>query len=433
GPGVSSNTFDPIQAGIGLHTLSYILTNANSCSDTATASIQVNSAPSITHSTVQDLCINDSAITLSGANPSGGTYFGVGISGNQFDPQIAGIGAHTVYYTFSNTNNCSDTISLGINVLSSPAVSISPVPDICENASALQLSATPTGGVFSGTGVNGSVFDPAISGTGSFVITYSFTNTAGCSGIDYDTITVYSSPLVTLDSFNSICQNDIAFALSGGLPIGGLYSGTGVSNGIFDPSVAGVGTHQITYMYTDANLCVAQAFENIEVKLSPLANFGYTVSGQTGNFSDSSVNANDWLWNFDDGNTSTSQNPVHTYASSGNYNVCLTVNNNGCSDQYCELLTIITNLNSSLFDDNFQFFPNPFESTLNYKINLEKGGLFRFDLLDIRSVIVKSYELNLEKGENSGRIDLQGLGTGTYLLNISNQDSRKTIKVEKIK
>ncbi|MEQ8563041.1 MAG: GEVED domain-containing protein [Cytophagales bacterium] len=433
GPGVSSNTFDPIQTGIGLHTLSYILTNANSCSDTATASIQVNSAPSITHSTVQDLCINDSAITLSGANPSGGTYFGVGISGNQFDPQIAGIGAHTVYYTFSNTNNCSDTISLGINVLSSPAVSISPVPDICENASALQLSATPTGGVFSGTGVNGSLFDPAISGTGSFVITYSFTNTAGCSGIDYDTITVYSSPLVTLDSFNSICQNDIAFALSGGLPIGGLYSGTGVSNGIFDPSVAGVGTHQITYMYTDANLCVAQAFENIEVKLSPLANFGYTVSGQTGNFSDSSVNANDWLWNFDDGNTSTSQNPVHTYASSGNYNVCLTVNNNGCSDQYCELLTIITNLNSSLFDDNFQFFPNPFESTLNYKINLEKGGLFRFDLLDIRSVIVKSYELNLEKGENSGRIDLQGLGTGTYLLNISNQDSRKTIKVEKIK
>ena len=38
------------------------------------------------------------------------------------------------------------------------------------------------------------------------------------------------------------------------------------------------------------------------------------------------VVASEWLWSFGDGTTSTEQNPVHTYTSSGLYEVCLTVN-----------------------------------------------------------------------------------------------------------
>jgi gliding motility-associated-like protein len=51
-------------------------------------------------------------------------------------------------------------------------------------------------------------------------------------------------------------------------------------------------------------------------------------------FTDSSYNTpNNWLWNFDDGSTSTLQNPTHTYATSGTYNVQLISSNaNGCAD-----------------------------------------------------------------------------------------------------
>ena len=39
-----------------------------------------------------------------------------------------------------------------------------------------------------------------------------------------------------------------------------------------------------------------------------------------------------WLWDFGDGNSSTAQNPSHTYTASGNYNVSLRItNSNGCS------------------------------------------------------------------------------------------------------
>src|SRR5690606_3478069 len=41
----------------------------------------------------------------------------------------------------------------------------------------------------------------------------------------------------------------------------------------------------------------------------------------------STYNPSSWLWEFGDGNTSTDQNPVHTYASDGTYTVRLTTSN----------------------------------------------------------------------------------------------------------
>ncbi|MBE0697315.1 MAG: S8 family serine peptidase, partial [Anaerolineaceae bacterium] len=61
----------------------------------------------------------------------------------------------------------------------------------------------------------------------------------------------------------------------------------------------------------------------------PTANFTFNTSGLTANFSDTSSDSDgmiaSWSWNFDDGATSTAQNPSHTYTAAGTYNVSLTV------------------------------------------------------------------------------------------------------------
>ncbi|MDX2442188.1 MAG: DUF2341 domain-containing protein, partial [Bacteroidales bacterium] len=54
-----------------------------------------------------------------------------------------------------------------------------------------------------------------------------------------------------------VCLDDAAFVLNQARPAGGTYSGTGVSGGTFNPRLAGVGNHTITYNYTDANGCTA--------------------------------------------------------------------------------------------------------------------------------------------------------------------------------
>ena len=48
--------------------------------------------------------------------------------------------------------------------------------------------------------------------------------------------------------------------------------------------------------------------------------------GLTMTFTDASTGATSWYWDFGDGNTSTEQNPTHTYAEPGTYTVTLLIN-----------------------------------------------------------------------------------------------------------
>jgi PKD repeat protein len=61
-------------------------------------------------------------------------------------------------------------------------------------------------------------------------------------------------------------------------------------------------------------------------------------------FTDQSTTPDTWLWSFGDGSTSTLQNPVHTYTSTGIFLVTLTVSdtNFGCIDQATSTVTIST-------------------------------------------------------------------------------------------
>ncbi|NIO80386.1 MAG: PKD domain-containing protein [Candidatus Aminicenantes bacterium] len=67
--------------------------------------------------------------------------------------------------------------------------------------------------------------------------------------------------------------------------------------------------------------------------IAPNADFTYTTDNLMVDFTDTSTDVDgtitDWSWDFGDGNTSTQQNPSHTYASDGTYTVSLTVTDNG--------------------------------------------------------------------------------------------------------
>lgn len=74
------------------------------------------------------------------------------------------------------------------------------------------------------------------------------------------------------------------------------------------------------------------------------AGFTYQTSGLSVSFTDASTSSStitSWQWNFGDSQTSTSQNPSHTYASAGTYNVCLTItDNHGCHSTICHHVTV---------------------------------------------------------------------------------------------
>lgn len=54
-------------------------------------------------------CFGTPAVVLSGGFPSGGDYYGDGVSNNSFDPTAAGPGEHVIYYSFTDSNGCTAT------------------------------------------------------------------------------------------------------------------------------------------------------------------------------------------------------------------------------------------------------------------------------------------------------------------------------------
>lgn len=73
--------------------------------------------------------------------------------------------------------------------------------------------------------------------------------------------------------------------------------------------------------------------------------FHFTVNGNTVAFDDQSTadgTITGYVWDFGDGNTSTEQNPTHTYAVPGTYNVCLTItaHNPNCTATFCHHVVI---------------------------------------------------------------------------------------------
>jgi|GEM_PF-2585003 len=73
----------------------------------------------------------------------------------------------------------------------------------------------------------------------------------------------------------------------------------------------------------------------------PVTDFNYTPDNLTLDFFDQSANSpTSWLWDFGDGNVSTAQNPVHTYANPGTYYICLTATSICGTDSSCQQIFV---------------------------------------------------------------------------------------------
>ncbi|HRI28125.1 MAG TPA: hypothetical protein PK715_08735, partial [Chitinophagales bacterium] len=92
-------------------------------------------------------------------------------------------------------------------------------------------------------------------------VTYTYTDVNGCSDVASSTITVIPVPVVDAGIYGPVCETSGLITLVGS-PVGGVFSGTGVTGNTFDP---GVGTQTVTYTYTDVNGCSDVASTTIVV------------------------------------------------------------------------------------------------------------------------------------------------------------------------
>ncbi|MFM7054912.1 MAG: PQQ-dependent sugar dehydrogenase [Bacteroidota bacterium] len=117
GPGVSGSTFNPQVAGVGTHDVTYTYTDPNTgCSASGNSSVIVSPLPTVSLSGLPaQVCVYNPSFTLNGS-PAGGLYSGVGVTGNSFDPNTAGLGTYNVTYTYSDSLGCVDSATVTVVV-----------------------------------------------------------------------------------------------------------------------------------------------------------------------------------------------------------------------------------------------------------------------------------------------------------------------------
>lgn len=91
-------------------TTTYTVTgqSAAGCAGTKTVTVTVNNLPTVTINTLSNpICNTAGPQSLSGT-PAGGTFSGTGVSGGSFDPSALSPGSYTIYYNYTDANNCSN-------------------------------------------------------------------------------------------------------------------------------------------------------------------------------------------------------------------------------------------------------------------------------------------------------------------------------------
>ncbi|NBY30026.1 MAG: T9SS C-terminal target domain-containing protein [Sphingobacteriia bacterium] len=96
------------------------------------------------------------------------------------------------------------------------------------------------------------------------------------TNVSNGSINTFPSITPTITPLNSICENASPITLIAN-PSGGVFSGLGVVNGRFDPSLTGAGFHNITYTYTTNQGCSFSTTTSLFVSALPNGNAGSDV------------------------------------------------------------------------------------------------------------------------------------------------------------
>lgn len=154
-------------------------------------SVHVNDLPEVAMGLSTDsICISADPIGIVGL-PLGGTYVGDGVVGSTIDPAIAGGGAHQIYYTYTDSNGCTNTSDVfDYFVLFEPTVLFLSQDTVMAGDPPVEMTGIPSGGYYTGFGVSGNLFYPELVSPGFYQVTYNYVDDNGCTNRDTETIYV---------------------------------------------------------------------------------------------------------------------------------------------------------------------------------------------------------------------------------------------------
>lgn len=285
--------------------LPHYIINSNACAAVYSGTIQAHIIPPVISPTITALgpvsiCSGDSVLLQASGIDNYDWYIYNGLFTNYVDHNLQVYAKQSGDYYIIQQSYCgpvhSQTIHVNANETALDTAIITPLSStvICPGTSVI-LESNYTSCSWN-TGATTQTI--AVTQAGTYqVMNYNSCSTVTSAAI---TVSVIATPFISFtQSQDSVCLTTAPFNLDPGIPAGGYYMGTGVSGTSFNPSLAGSGTHTVTYNYDDTSTgCTASTLQVIYVDHDPvIATASSTLICQGSNTVLYQVEAPYGIWN----------------------------------------------------------------------------------------------------------------------------------------
>lgn len=336
-----------------------VVTDAAGCVSNASVTITEPAPINVAVAITNEICAGDCQGSVDVSANGGSTPYLYSIDNcltSVGTTLFSGLCAGTYDVCVTDANGCTGTMTADVLVGAAAAdATIAPAGPYCEDASPVNLNGADPGGTWSGTGitdpVNG-VFDPAVAGPGMHTITYSIGGACG----DTQSIDILVNPLPTVTAIGDVLSGceplTVTFTSTGTPGISCLWDfgdgNTSTDCGPVTHTYTNAGSYDVSLTVTDANGCTNSVTSPgyINVFPNPVADFTWgpqptTILDPAVDFTDQSIDAATWAWDFAGMGTSMAQNPSFNFTNVGSYDVTLLVTSpNGCTDMITQTIVI---------------------------------------------------------------------------------------------
>jgi len=425
----ANGLFDVNSSGEGEFDNTYLFTDINGCDVEAISLVSVNPLPQISILDTTIICAGGGQVDLESISNFSTTISGGDVSyiidgstvDNLYDISLA-MGSYDLEAIYT-IGPCEVTTQGILSVIMPPVLIVSSDTSLCINQGTYALSSNIPGGMWTGPGITtDGIIDLTIAGGGSHTYTYTILPNTTCETTETTIITI-TDPGANLDAGPNlfICENEFSsFTFSDFSPINGTWSGEaiGSTNGtinIDDLVIDSLYTYQYCVendQFEDCQACDTRTFI-VRPLPEPMFEFlGGVCIGETFTLINNTVNGDSYEWDFGDGNTSTQDEPNHSYTVSGNYTIILKATSQyGCMksislpiyvsrpptvdfsinvDEGCAPLPILIENNSFGDDISYQWVINGDTSTVETPTDIIFDGVQTDTIIEIRLDVINS-------------------------------------------
>lgn len=350
--------------------------SGGTCVDDEIKTITINASPLTQFLTMPPICLDAAPRQITQASELGGlagtgVFTGPGVSATGlFNPAAAGVGTHTIRYTFTATNGCTMFSEQTIEVWPRPVANFDLQLPSCEknritfndqsqhNAASLSTWIWNFGdGSAPVTITSGPAASHVYSNFNNYNVTLQVINNRGCTSVPVSkAVTVHPLPRVQFD-LPQVClpEGRAAFTDRSTIPDGtqsqfrylwkfGDPAASPLGSDISDQknpvyNYRNLGSYTVRLIVRSSNNCV-DSLDKLLVDVFPQPRAAFTsidslCLDQNITFTDQSSGQgsviSQWRWSFGDGNSSTLQNPIYRYSQQSAYTASLyVITDKGC-------------------------------------------------------------------------------------------------------